>query len=241
MKAFNRTFAGHAWLCAIVAVVACSLVASSSPRGRRSRPTSRRRSRRPTRSTKTLRKARTPTTSRRSPRWTPNIFGIALVTVDGKVYTIGDIKSEVSIQSISKVFTMAKVMDEQGAEGDRGQHGRRRHRPGVQLHRRGRAVQGRRDERDGQSRRHHGDQHGRRAASRDEIWSKILGWYSDFAGRQLGVNQEVYKSEADTNQRNQAISMLMYAYGHIKDNPLQAHATSTRSSARSASTRKTSP
>ena len=46
----------------------------------------------------------------------PNIFGIALVTTDGKVYTAGDIKSEVSIQSISKVFTMAKVMEEQGPE-----------------------------------------------------------------------------------------------------------------------------
>src|SRR4029079_8077915 len=42
----------------------------------------------------------------------PNIFAIALVTTDGKVYTAGDIKSEVSIQSISKVFTMAKVMEE---------------------------------------------------------------------------------------------------------------------------------
>ena len=30
----------------------------------------------------------------------PNIFGIALVTTDGKVYTAGDLKSEVSIQSI---------------------------------------------------------------------------------------------------------------------------------------------
>jgi len=46
----------------------------------------------------------------------PNIFGIALVTVDGKVYTTGDMISEVSIQSISKVFTMAKVIEEQGAE-----------------------------------------------------------------------------------------------------------------------------
>src|SRR3954464_143050 len=46
----------------------------------------------------------------------PNIFGIALVTTDGKVYTAGDIKSEVSIQSISKVFTMAKVIEEQGPE-----------------------------------------------------------------------------------------------------------------------------
>jgi glutaminase len=59
-------------------------------------------------------------------------------------------------------------------------------------------------------------------ASRDEIWNKILAWYGEFAGRSLAVNQEVFKSESDTNQRNQAIAMLMYAYGHIKDKPLQA-------------------
>ena len=43
-----------------------------------------------------------------------NIYGIALVTTDGKAYTAGDIKSQVSIQSISKVFTMAQVMQESG-------------------------------------------------------------------------------------------------------------------------------
>src|SRR4051794_41145049 len=46
----------------------------------------------------------------------PKIFGIALVTTDGKVYTAGDIKSEVSIQSVSKVFTLAKVIDEKGPD-----------------------------------------------------------------------------------------------------------------------------
>jgi len=40
----------------------------------------------------------------------PDLFGIALVTADGKVFTAGDIKTEVSIQSISKVFTMAQVI-----------------------------------------------------------------------------------------------------------------------------------
>src|SRR5579864_1544412 len=44
------------------------------------------------------------------------IFGIALVTTDGRVYTAGDVKSEVSIQSISKVFTLAKVIEEQNPE-----------------------------------------------------------------------------------------------------------------------------
>jgi glutaminase len=58
--------------------------------------------------------------------------------------------------------------------------------------------------------------------SAEAVWSTIIGTLDDFAGRQLDVNQEVYKSEAATNQRNQAIAMLMFAYGHIKANPLQA-------------------
>jgi glutaminase len=58
--------------------------------------------------------------------------------------------------------------------------------------------------------------------SRDEIWNAILSYYDDFAGRQLSVNQDVYKSESDTNQRNQAIAKLMYAYERIKSDPDQA-------------------
>src|SRR5439155_443521 len=46
----------------------------------------------------------------------PNIFGIAIVTTDGQVYTKGDITSMVSIQSVSKVFTMARVLEEQGPQ-----------------------------------------------------------------------------------------------------------------------------
>jgi len=42
------------------------------------------------------------------------IFGIALVTTDGQVYTKGDISSMVSIQSVSKAFVMAQVIEEQG-------------------------------------------------------------------------------------------------------------------------------
>ncbi|MCK5678772.1 MAG: glutaminase, partial [Flavobacteriaceae bacterium] len=42
------------------------------------------------------------------------MFGITLVTPDGKVYEIGDTKEVVSIQSISKVFTAAKVIQEKG-------------------------------------------------------------------------------------------------------------------------------
>ncbi len=63
----------------------------------------------------------------------PNLFGIALVTPDGKVYTAGNVKTEVSIQSISKVFTMAQVMQEQGADAIAKTHRRRCHRRALQL------------------------------------------------------------------------------------------------------------
>jgi len=151
----------------------------------------------------------------------PNIFGIALVTTDGKVYTAGDITSEVSIQSISKVFTMAKVMEDQGTD--------------AILNNTGVDATGQAFNSINAIEQYKGSEMNPMVnpgaitmtsmiggASRDEIWNKILTTYGDFAGRTLAVNQPVFKSEAETNQRNQAIAMLMYAYGHIKDNPLQA-------------------
>ncbi|MGH7741816.1 MAG: glutaminase A [Candidatus Eiseniibacteriota bacterium] len=151
----------------------------------------------------------------------PNIYGIALVTTDGKVYTTGDITSEVSIQSISKVFTMAKVIEEQGPDAIENNMGVD---ATGQVFNSIVAVE-----------QYKGAEMNAMVnpgaitatsmlsgASRDEIWNKLLAWYGDFAGRALSVNQPVFKSESDTNQRNQAIAMLMYAYGHIKSNPLQA-------------------
>jgi glutaminase len=62
----------------------------------------------------------------------------------------------------------------------------------------------------------------------DEIWGRILAAYEAFSGRKLQVLDDVYKSEAATNQRNQAIAQLMYAYGHIKEDPARATDIYTR-------------
>ena len=56
----------------------------------------------------------------------------------------------------------------------------------------------------------------------DAVWAKILGFHNDAAGRTLTVLQDVYKSESDSNQRNQAIGALMFAYGYIKTDWRQA-------------------
>jgi glutaminase len=161
----------------------------------------------------------------------PNLFGIAVVTADGHVYTAGDIRTEVSIQSISKVFTMARVIQDQGPDAIEKRIGvdatgmRFNSIVSVEFAKKALGgpeinplvnpgaitatsmVQGN---------------------TADEVWAKIIGIHNDFAGRQLSVVQDVYKSESDTNQRNQAIGMLMYAYEYIKSNPAQATDLYTR-------------
>ncbi len=154
-----------------------------------------------------------------------NIYGIALVTTDGKVYTVGDVKSEVSIQSISKVFTLAKVIEEQGPAAIENTIGvdatgmRFNSIVSIELSQK---VLGGPEMNSLVNPGAIATTSMVKGATRDEIWKKILGFYSEFAGRTLSVNQEVFKSEAETNQRNQAIGYLMYAYGYIKDNPMQA-------------------
>jgi glutaminase len=155
------------------------------------------------------------------------LFGIALVTVDGQVFTVGDVEQLFSIQSISKVFTMAEVMQQSGdaAIVD-----------GVGVDATGQvfnsidAIE--------QYKGHEMNAFVNpgaiattslvTGANERAIWDKIIGIQSAFAGRALQVNQEVYKSESDTNQRNQAIGMLMYAYGLIEENPARATDLYTR-------------
>ena len=72
----------------------------------------------------------------------PGLFGVTLVTVDGKVFQKGDVGSQFSIQSISKVFTLASVMETAGRRRGAGEDRRGRHRAGLQLHRGHRADAG---------------------------------------------------------------------------------------------------
>ena len=161
----------------------------------------------------------------------PDLFGIALVTADGKVYTAGDITSQVSIQSISKVFTMAKVIEEQGPEQIEKTIGvdatGMRFNSIVSIEFSQKSLGGP----EMNSLVNPGaiaTTSMVKGSSAAEVWNSILSYYSDFAGRPLTVLEDVYKSEAETNQRNQAIGALMYAYGYIKSNPQQATDIYTR-------------
>ena len=155
----------------------------------------------------------------------PEIYGIALVTTSGKVYTVGDVKSQVSIQSISKPFTLAKVIEEEGPEFIEKTVGvdatGMRFNSIVSVEYSQKALGGP----EMNSLVNPGaiaTTSMVKGGTRGEVWRNLLGFYSDFAGRPLTVDEEVFKSEAETNQRNQAIGALMYAYGYIKSNPGQA-------------------
>ena len=148
-------------------------------------------------------------------------FGVALTTAEGKIHEVGDSQKPFSIQSISKVFTAALVMQESGdqkiedtvgvdstgqvfnsiiaVEQHRGKEMNPFVNPGAI------ATVG-----------------NVKGSSPDEVWAKILQIHSDFAGRQLDVNQAVYKSESDTNQRNRAIGALMSAYERFPMDPAAA-------------------
>lgn len=151
----------------------------------------------------------------------PNIFGIALVTAEGAVYTKGDITSMVSIQSISKVFTMAKVIEQEGPQFLQDKIGVNA--TGLPFNSIV-AVEMQK-----------GDKinplvnPGAIAATslirgNDSIakWKEIQKIQSDFAGRQLSINRPVYISEAGDNLRNQAIAHLLLAYNRIYFDPVQA-------------------
>jgi glutaminase len=151
----------------------------------------------------------------------PNIYGIAIVTADGKVYTKGDITSMVSIQSVSKVFTMAAVIEEQGAQAVQDKigvdaTGQVFNSIGAIEQKKGREINPLVNP-------------GAIAATSlikgaDSAakWKNDLDIQSAFAGRPLPMNWPVYVSEAGDNLRNQAIAHLLLAYGRMYFDPVQS-------------------
>jgi len=157
----------------------------------------------------------------------PKLFGIVLVTPDGKVYSAGNVTTEVSIQSISKVFTAAQVIQEQGLDSIEKRIGvdatGARFNSIIAIE--GAKVMSGTGAAEMNPLVNPGAISATSmvtGANAAAVWAKIIGIHNDMAGRPLTVLQDVYKSESDSNQRNQAIGALMLAYGYIKTNWQQA-------------------
>jgi glutaminase len=125
------------------------------------------------------------------------LFGVVLATRDGKLYTAGDVHYEFSIQSVSKPFTAALIMAEQGPKTLREKIGVEP--TGLAFNSKlaleiypGRSVNPLVNA-------------GAiaavslvEAASEEDRWERVLGNIEAFAGRKLTVQEEVYKSEYET-------------------------------------------
>jgi glutaminase len=149
------------------------------------------------------------------------LFGVAIVTTDNQVLTLGDVNYSFSIQSISKVFTLALAMEELG--------------PGKVFEKIGSEPTGRPFNSvlavvDMPT--HTGNPlvnagaiattsliSGQDAAGK---WNKILAFYGKVAGDKLSLIDEVYKSEAATNAGNKALAMLLAKYDRIYADPFDS-------------------
>jgi glutaminase len=150
-----------------------------------------------------------------------HLFGIAMVTPNGKVIEAGDTNYAFAIESIAKVFTLALVMSESGPE--------------VVKQKLGANATGLPFNSVIALELHNGNPLSPlvnagaiatvslvKANSPDERWRKINSNMDDFADATLALNKEVFKSESDTNQHNRAIAYLLKSAGFMYSDPMEA-------------------
>jgi len=155
------------------------------------------------------------------------LFGITVVTADGRIFDVGDTQSKFSIQSISKVFTYAKIMQENGPAVVKEKIGvnatglpfnsilaielipTRSVNPFVNAG----AIAST-----------------SLVAAKDSAsrWASIKANMDAFAAHELEFNEVVYDSEVNDNLRNQAISKLLQANGRTYSDPLKATTVYTK-------------
>lgn len=138
-----------------------------------------------------------------------NLFGVVIVTVNGDVVSAGDADYAFAIESVSKPFTMAHVMNEQGYKAVLDKIGVEptglpfNSKLALEIYK-ARSVNPLVNA-------------GAIAAvsmvkarSEDERWRIVLQNLSDFAGAQLKAMEDIYESEYSTSWSNRGIANLLY-------------------------------
>ncbi len=157
----------------------------------------------------------------------PQLFGIVAANAEGETAEVGDSQQVFAIESISKVFTLANVLDEIGAEELRSKIGSN---PTGESFSSVQALL----------------LHGGRplnpfvnagaiatvslvaAPSPQGRWEKIAATMEAFAGRRLEVLEDIYRSESETNQHNRAIAWLMESAHAMYSDPMESTDVYTR-------------
>jgi glutaminase len=145
-----------------------------------------------------------------------NLFGISLVTVDGHIYQVGESQQKFTIQSISKPFTYGLTLDSHGTNKVLSKIGvepsgeafneisleETTGRPFNPMINAGAiATTG--------------------LVSGDDVDSRflsILKAYEKFSASELSLDENVYRSESETGNRNRAIAYLLKNSNIIENN-----------------------
>jgi len=147
----------------------------------------------------------------------PDHFGIVVATVDGAVYAVGDADVPFTIQSISKAFVYGYALAEYGRDyvltkvgvepsGDAFNaivFDEASNRPFNPMVNSGAIATSALIK-------------GKTVAERIATMKRL---FESFAGRQLTINDEVFRSERATGHRNRAIAWMMLNAGMMNDNP----------------------
>ncbi|MBC8719720.1 glutaminase A [Ochrobactrum sp. Marseille-Q0166] len=156
-----------------------------------------------------------------------DLFGIAAVTVDGQCFKRGNTDYKFALESISKVFTLALVMENIGAEAVKEKLGDSptglpfNSVQALELH-------------DGKPLSPLVNAGAIAAASlvpgddAESCWKNILNMQSRFAGSSIELSNEVNRSEQDTNFHNRAIAWLLYSANTCYSDPMRAVDVYTR-------------
>jgi len=150
----------------------------------------------------------------------PDWFGIALVTVDGNVYQVGDARRPFTVQSISKAIAYGIALEESGAEAVSDK---------VGVEPSGEAFNSISLEPDSGRPLNPMINAGAIATTgliaRDvprQRLDRILESFHRYTGHPVGVDEDVYRSEHDTGHRNRAIAHLLRNAEILTDDPEEA-------------------
>lgn len=153
-----------------------------------------------------------PELTRANPDW----FGIALVTVDGHVYEVGDSLQTFTIQSVSKAITYGLALEDRGLEAVLAKVGVEPSGEAfnsISLEESGRPfnpminagaiattglIEG---------------------TSQANKLARILKRFEQFVGHPVALDEDVYRSERDTGHRNRAIAHLLKNADIIEGEP----------------------
>lgn len=147
----------------------------------------------------------------------PSLFGIAVATIDGEIYAVGDADHPFTIQSVSKPFMYGYALQ---------QYGRAAVLKHVGVAPTGEAFNS--IVLDEAANRPFNPMVNAGAIavaelmggeSQEERVANMLALFSSLAGRELAIDEAVFRSELATGHRNRAIAYLMLNTGMIQRDP----------------------